>query len=227
MDYAGWELERQRAALAALLLGETAEEGREAEASLRSPGGGRRGLGAVRERGGRQAGMLRVPAAEEETAVRRAVEGSFFLRTESGTGGGGTGVPLTEEAENGTEENGTAGRGAARKETARNGAAENGTAENGTARNGEAGSGTETGQAVLLRPEESGPAEAGDVRFFSAGLRSSAGPWTDGELRFSPVLRAEEGCLSGGGEAEREAAKALSLAVQRDARRYDGGFAIY
>lgn len=207
MDYAGWELERQRAALAALLLGETAEEGREAEASLRSPGGGRRGLGAVRERGGRQAGMLRVPAAEEETAVRRAVEGSFFLRTESGTGGGGTGAPPTETAEN---------------ETARNVAAKNGTAEKGTAE-----SGTETGQAVLLRLEEFGPETPGDVRFFAAGLRSSAGPREAGEQWLSPVLRAEEGRLSGGGEAEREAARAISLAVQRDARRYDGGFAIY
>lgn len=206
MDYAGWELERQRAALAALLLGETEEE-----SSLRSPGGGRQEQGAAWAGGGRQAGTLRTPAAEGEaaglTAVRRAEGGWFFLRTESGTGGGGTGAPPTETAEN---------------ETARNVAAKNGTAEKGTAE-----SGTETGQAVLLRLEEFGPAEAGDVRFFSAGLRSSAGPWTDGELRFSPVLRAEEGCLSGGGEAEREAAKALSLAVQRDARRYDGGFAIY
>ncbi|MCI8802393.1 MAG: hypothetical protein HFG01_03510 [Oscillibacter sp.] len=207
MDYAGWELERQRAALAALLLGETAEEGREAEASLRSPGGGRRGLGAVRERGGRQAGMLRAPAAEEETAVRRAEGGWFFLRTESGTGGGGTGVPPTETAEN---------------ETARNVAAKNGTAEKGTAE-----SGTETGQAVLLRLEEFGPETPGDVRFFAAGLRSSAGPREAGEQWLSPVLRAEEGRLSGGGEAEREAARAISLAVQRDARRYDGGFAIY
>lgn len=206
MDYAGWELERQRAALAALLLGETEEE-----SSLRSPGGGRQGQGAAWAGGGRQAGTLRTPAAEGEaaglTAVRREEGGWFFLRTESGTGSGGTGAPPTETAEN---------------ETARNVAARNGTAEKGTA-----GSGTETGQAVLLRPEEFGPETPGDVRFFAAGLRSSAGPREAGEQWLSPVLRAEEGRLSGGGEAEREAARAISLAVQRDARRYDGGFAIY
>lgn len=206
MDYAGWELERQRAALAALLLGETEEE-----SSLRSPGGGRQEQGAAWAGGGRQAGTLRTPAAEGEaaglTAVRRAEGGWFFLRTESGTGGGGTGAPPTETAEN---------------ETARNVAAKNGTAEKGTAE-----SGTETGQAVLLRPEEFGPETPGDVRFFAAGLRSSAGPREAGEQWLSPVLRAEEGRLSGGGEAEREAARAISLAVQRDARRYDGGFTIY
>lgn len=206
MDYAGWELERQRAALAALLLGETEEE-----SSLRSPGGGRQEQGAAWAGGGRQAGTLRTPAAEGEaaglTAVRRAEGGWFFLRTESGTGGGGTGAPPTETAEN---------------ETARNGTAKNGTAEKGTAE-----SGTKTGQAVLLRPEEFGPETPGDVRFFAAGLRSSAGPREAGERWLSPVLRAEEGRLSGGGEAEREAARAISLAVQRDARRYDGGFAIY
>lgn len=206
MDYAGWELERQRAALAALLLGETEEE-----SSLRSPGGGRQEQGAAWAGGGRQAGTLRTPAAEGEaaglTAVRRAEGGWFFLRTESGTGGGGTGVPPTETAEN---------------ETARNVAAKNGTAEKGTAE-----SGTETGQAVLLRLEEFGPETPGDVRFFAAGLRSSAGPREAGEQWLSPVLRAEEGRLSGGGEAEREAARAISLAVQRDARRYDGGFTIY
>lgn len=206
MDYAGWELERQRAALAALLLGETEEE-----SSLRSPGGGRQEQGAAWAGGGRQAGTLRTPAAEGEaaglTAVRRAEGGWFFLRTESGTGGGGTGAPPTETAEN---------------ETARNGTAKNGTAEKGTAE-----SGTETGQAVLLRLEEFGPETPGDVRFFAAGLRSSAGPREAGEQWLSPVLRAEEGRLSGGGEAEREAARAISLAVQRDARRYDGGFAIY
>lgn len=206
MDYAGWELERQRAALEALLLGETEEE-----SSLRSPGGGRQEQGAAWAGGGRQAGTLRTPAAEGEaaglTAVRRAEGGWFFLRTESGTGGGGTGAPPTETAEN---------------ETARNVAAKNGTAEKGTAE-----SGTETGQAVLLRPEEFGPETPGDVRFFAAGLRSSAGPREAGEQWLSPVLRAEEGRLSGGGEAEREAARAISLAVQRDARRYDGGFTIY
>lgn len=211
MDYAGWELERQRAALAALLLGETEEE-----SSLRSPGGGRQGQGAAWAGGGRQAGMLRTPAAEGEaaglTAVRRAEGGWFFLRTESGTGGGGTGAPPTETAEN---------------ETARNGTARNVAAKNGTAEKGTAESGTETGQAVLLRPEEFGPETPGDVRFFAAGLRSSAGPREAGERWLSPVLRAEEGRLSGGGEAEREAARAISLAVQRDARRYDGGFAIY
>ena len=206
MDYAGWELERQRAALAALLLGETEEE-----SSLRSPGGGRQEQGAAWAGGDRQAGMLRTPAAEGEaaglTAVRRAEGGWFFLRTESGTGGGGTGAPPTETAENGTARNGTA----------RNGTAEKGTAE----------SGTETGQAVLLRLEEFGPETPGDVRFFAAGLRSSAGPREAGERWLSPVLRAEEGRLSGGGAAEREAARAISLAVQRDARRYDGGFTIY
>lgn len=211
MDYAGWELERQRAALAALLLGETEEE-----SSLRSPGGGRQEQGAAWAGGGRQAGTLRTPAAEGEaaglTAVRRAEGGWFFLRTESGPGGGGTGAPLTETAEN---------------ETARNVAARNVAAKNGTAEKGTAESGTETGQAVLLRPEEFGPETPGDVRFFAAGLRSSAGPREAGERWLSPVLRAEEGRLSGGGEAEREAARAISLAVQRDARRYDGGFAIY
>ena len=216
MDYAGWELERQRAALAALLLGETEEE-----SSLRSPGGGRQGQGAAWAGGGRQAGMLRTPAAEGEaaglTAVRRAEGGWFFLRTESGTGGGGTGAPPTETAENERVRSGTAGSGTATNRTAENGAAEKGTAE----------SGTETGQAVLLWPEAFGPETPGDVRFFAAGLRSSAGPREAGERWFSPVLRAEEGRLSGGGAAEREAARAISLAVQRDARRYDGGFAIY
>lgn len=211
MDYVGWELERQRAALAALLLGETEEE-----SSLRSPGGGRQGQGADWAGGGRQAGTLRTPAAEGEaaglTAVRREEGGWFFLRTESGTGSGGTGAPPTETAEN---------------ETARNGTARNVAAKNGTAEKGTAESGTETGQAVLLRPEEFGPETPGDVRFFAAGLRSSAGPREAGEQWLSPVLRAEEGRLSGGGEAEREAARAISLAVQRDARRYDGGFTIY
>ncbi len=60
------------------------------------------------------------------------------------------------------------------------------------------------------------------VRPVRDGLAGAAGPgerlsrtlpW--GEGWESPALRAEDG------------AKALSRAVQRDARRYDGGFTIY
>ena len=76
--------------------------------------------------------------------------------------------------------------------------------------------GTSYPPAGFLR-ESRGEAEASGRNGLPAAWREEAaggtGPW--GALRETAALRAEDG------------ARALSRAVQRDARRYDGGFNIY
>ena len=216
VDYAGWELERQRAALAALLLGGETEERRENRAvrkaetaRLSSAGGQGQRTPEETDRTEEPAGTLLTPAGVSEMTTRPAgvwtAGGRRFLWPETGSlrGSGGTGA-LPEEGPR------AAGTGLAEETAEGTGAAEEiKTAE----------SGAEEGQAAPLRTEafDGMPGAGGGGWTPAAGLRSSAGSW----------LGAGLWPASGGGEEGREAAKALSLAVQRDARRYDGGFALY
>lgn len=220
VDYAGWELERQRAALAALLLGGETEERRENRAvrkaetaRLSSAGGQEQRTPQETDWTEEPAGSLLTPAGPSETTARPAgvwtAGGRRFLWPETGSlrGSGGTGALLEEGPR-------AAGTGTAEGTGAAEGT---GTAEGTAEEVKTAESGAEEGQAAPLRTEtfDGMPGAGGWTP--AAGLRSSAGAWPGAGLW----------AASGGGEEGREAAKALSLAVQRDARRYDGGFALY
>lgn len=260
MDYLGWELERQRAALAALLLGgggpengETARDGapRGLEEALEGPAAARRGAGTP----GRYAqGSGEAPGAWE--AVRAARQDRA---AEAGTGetpvsaweavlgeaagvpagfGGGTRVRLGEGTGVQTEFLRSSGgygarRGARRRETGQ--AAET---RGLPAGNGESGAGD---GAVPSGAESGGDAAAGS-RAAGRSKRALGAPRGGGYASDAPGLNRGPAALQGtgrtagndpwgswGGAALRaeDSAKALSKAVQRDARRYDGGFTIY
>lgn len=292
MDYLGWELERQRAALWALLCGGRAEDG-EAPGEEDTPwegtalpGGRRRspaGSGTARgnavlqsagryaaKEGGRAGGPLAgapgawetVLAAEKalqsagEDGAGEAAEGPWGEISGAEAGllsrrGGGAGAGFPPRGEGGPEAGafaasrqkeeaqGPAGEGtgsrtalegpSARREAGTGETAARRTAEAaetaaGGRRAGEAGpaslrkSGGDAGGASIP-PRRDG---AGTARLGGGGLDGAPGretrlsrplPWGEGWK--SPALRAEDG------------ARALSKAVQRDARRYDGGFTIY
>lgn len=222
VDYAGWELERQRAALAALLLGGETEERRENRAvrkaetaRLSSAGGQEQRTPQETDWTEEPAGSLLTPAGPSETTARPAgvwtAGGRRFLWPETGSlrGSGGTGA-LLEEGPRAAGTGLAEGTGTAERTAEGTGTAEEiKTAE----------SGAEEGQAAPLRTEtfDGMPGAGGGGWTPAASLRSSAGSWPGAGLW----------AASGGGEEGREAAKTLSLAVQRDARRYDGGFALY
>lgn len=289
MDYLGWELERQRAALRALLGGGEPEEG---EASGEEPSawggeapedGTRRSpasLDAARERGlgrtGRYAegreeaggplmgapgvweavreaeqaalargsgGPARLASAElpdeeagfpargrrgAETGAsprsRRYAPERIWRRPRIGTGGaaelrGFSGGQGDDEEKRETAAEAEMAAGAAGGRRAGEDLAGWGPAveAGGAPSPGErSGGGAAGGDAPVSVSRDGAGMARGDGLTGTAGRggrRSRSFPW--GEGWESPALRAEDG------------ARALSRAVQRDARRYDGGFTIY
>jgi hypothetical protein len=252
MDYLNWELERQREALAALLLGGGTEEelprereGRplrgEADSAVRGGARSRTVSGAV---AGRREGPEVDSAWDGVLRARWAGErtGWWTGASEEPAGGGrvrfsdgGTGVRKTSGGDfprrairRGLEE--TAGDGGALFAGTRLGGADRGGRED----SGGASEVRRSGES--LGGERAG---GGDVSMASEGAAGRL--WRDRgggvpELSGLPVF--QEITEGGGrffGRAEGafaavrtgDGARALSRAVQRDARRYDGGFTIY
>lgn len=184
-----------------------------AEAGLLSRRGGGTGAGfSPRRDKGPEAGAFAASRQKEEaqgpagegTGSRTALEGPSGRR-EAGTGE--TAARRTAEAAETTAGGRRAGEGFAVEESA---------GEAGPASLRRSG-GTAGGASIPPRRDGAGTARLG-----GGGLEGAPGretrlsrslPW--GEGWESPALRAEDG------------ARALSKAVQRDARRYDGGFPIY
>lgn len=252
MDYLGWELERQREALAALLLGGGTEEespwereGRplrgEADAAV---GGGARprtvsGAGAGRREGpevdSAWEGVLRARWAGErtgwETRTSEEPAGGGMVRFSDG----GTGV---RKASGGDFPRRAIRRGL--EETAGDdGALFAGTwlGETGRGGRGDGGGALE----VRKSGESLGGERAGGGGAFMASEGTAERLWRNRgggvpELSGLPVFQEiteSGGRFFGRGEGAFAAvrtgdgARALSRAVQRDARRYDGGFTIY
>ncbi|MCI8840843.1 MAG: hypothetical protein HFF95_00130 [Oscillibacter sp.] len=168
----------------------------------------------ARKGGGTGAGFS--PRKDGGTEVR-AFAASRQREEAQGPAGEGTGSRTALEGPSARREAGTG-------ETAARRTAEAAETAAGGRRAGEAGpaslrkSGGDAG-GVSIPPRRDG---AGTARLGGGGLDGAPGretrlsrplPW--GEGWESPALRAEDG------------ARALSKAVQRDARRYDGGFTIY
>lgn len=168
----------------------------------------------ARKGGGMGAGFS--PRRDEGTEVR-AFAASRQKEEAHGPAGEGTGSRTALEGPSGRREAGTG-------ETAARRTAEAAETAAGGRRAGEAGpaslrkSGGDAG-GVSIPARRDG---AGTARLGGGGLDGAPGretrlsrplPWGEGWK--SPALRAEDG------------ARALSTAVQRDARRYDGGFTIY
>lgn len=182
--------------------------GEEAEFPARKGGG--MGAGFLPRRdGGMGAGFS--PRRDEGTEVR-AFAASRQKEEAHGPAGEGTGSRTALEGPSGRREAGT-GETAEAAETAAGGRRA-GEADPASLRK----SGGDAG-GVSISPRRDG---AGTARLGGGGLDGAPGretrlsrplPW--GEGWESPALRAEDG------------ARALSKAVQRDARRYDGGFTIY
>lgn len=276
MDYLGWELERQRAALLALLGGGREEEGapREGDApgkaaapgentaregetlpdgTRRSPaesGGTRRRAdrSAGRYAGGRKAAggpLLGAPGAWE--MVREAA--GDRLDGASGTPGipvsawealwsGKTEAPARERR--GGEETGAPGASRRLPEETRRtprfgtgGAAELLESSGGRGGAEAARTAAEFGAEAAPMAETAGERRAGGAAAWEAAMGGTgtarlggrSGTEGPGE-RLSRVLPWGGGWESPALRAEAEA-RALSRAVQRDARRYDGGFTIY
>lgn len=255
MDYLEWELERQREALAALLLGggaertEEAGRGREAPGEAELDGGGApaRREAAERARMNRREELTAPSAWEGVLRARR--EGDRRERRDAGTAevyGAAAAADFPDEGTGVREGTGeedsprwavrrapeAAGSGTVLPAGERFGEADGGTWGPGGAPGdgGEiAGRRAFDGQSLAGRP---GAVSGGG--FPALGRRSGS---EGAEMLALPVLRetAEggEAALSGwaGGRGVRteaeDGARALSRAVQRDARRYDGGFAIY
>lgn len=221
MDYLEWELERQRRALRALLLGgaERREDGPEEEIRRRpaeletagrdaagrgmirreapaGPGGGEAVRRASRDRPRRERGAPESP----EGAERRVPEaGALELAAAEGPadprGGERETPPLPKAA-----------RPAAPREAAwREETGETSWKAWGGERTAPGGGGGAMAESGAVPP-----AAGGGARIPETGRRGA--PW---ERSASAALQAED------------AARALSQAVQRDARRYDGGFTIY
>lgn len=286
VDYLGWELERQRAALWALLGGGTAEGDHSVQGETGSPDGTRRSpadLGPAGTRGAGRAGryaegreaaggpLMGAPGTWEmvreaergalagESGGLTSPEGAELPGEEAGsparsvqsaeTGVSALSLRRPSEGVRGTPRIGTGGaaepwassggRGAGEAvwETAEAvpaeteqaaGAAGGKRAGRNLAQQGPAmetggmpypGEGPDGGGTALRASAAAGRERAGWVPSVRGGFTGAAGrqegtflPW-DG--RMSAVLQAEGG------------ARALSRAVQRDARRYDGGFTIY
>ena len=168
----------------------------------------------ARKGGGMGAGFS--PRRDEGTEVR-AFAASRQKEEAHGPAGEGTGSRTALEGPSARREAGTG-------ETAARRTAEAAETAAGGRRAGEAGpaslrkSGGDAGDVSIPARRDG----AGTARLGGGGLDGAPGretrlsrplPW--GEGWESPALRAEDG------------ARALSKAVQRDARRYDGGFAIY
>lgn len=259
MDYLGWELERQRAALRALLGGGRPEEegtprkeasawgggtaGEETRRSPADPGAARR-RAALREAGryaggGEEAGgpLAGAPGVWEmlwEAAGDRALSGDGGPETPesvqaegpggeawAGNGphwGAETGAPSRRRAPEGDWSGPRAGSRAGQGKTAEPWSPSGGRGAEWEEQAAEAAAEMRMAAEIAgARGDGEGPSAGG--RGFAAGGAGQGEPLTRllswGEGRESAALQAEDG------------AKALSRAVQRDARRYDGGFTIY
>lgn len=239
MDYLSWELERQRDALRALLGGGEARDGKAApEGERRSPA---EPWAAERHAAGR--------------AGRYAGGGDNTADPDSGAPGAWEAVQGAREGSPGAEEGGGfhAGEGARVHALSRGKGPQRRTAADGAAALREAaregtgprtsrpgGSAAAPGAPAALGAEAMEPAaeHAGETGFGEDAAKGSGG-WKDAG---SAAARAQRGTPAwglsrsgrggpwGGVSAALQAedgAKALSLAVQRDARRYDGGFGLY
>lgn len=293
MDYMGWELERQRAALAALLLGGSGAEedgsvrdGRGGNDSGEGPAAGLRPAGEAGrnssgeagrrdfERGGpgaweavRRAGRARSRRPKGPEAAVSAWEGVLDAETavdalERRAWGGDSGGPEGDAAPGGTagppdggtgvwrergslpgaaadlEEEaygGPAGRGT-RRETAAERSPRGRRAFDGRRSPG-AGGGDGGGAASARMPggaEAAGSGTAVRRMEEAGGVRRGGGAWEapGGRTVFREAADGAGAGPWGGGWGSAamgaaDGAKALSRAVQRDARRYDGGFTIY
>lgn len=252
MDYLGWELERQRAALAALLLG-----GGETRDHVRD-GARRSGAGTPESRAGNSeealgawkadlGGAAAREAGEGRAAGRAGTAGTPLSAWEAVLGGAADVPPRTGEGawtllrgEAGAQAEFLRSPGgyAARRGMRRTEAGLTAGAQSLSAVS--AGDGMGDGAAPL----EAGPGldgAAGDtaaghpglpLRVRWGGQRTADTLGRDGPPAVSQV--AQEAAMTGpwgGREAAalraEDSAKLLSRAVQRDARRYDGGFNIY
>lgn len=283
MDYAGWELERQRQALAALLLGGGTAEDRDTsrKEERRSPEAGPMGSGAAREyaagKGGRYAGGPDGGAFGAWEAVRTA--GRDRLNRSGGPGipvsawegvlGAGTVFePGGRDTESGApsgfesvvqKEGTSGGRTGSRAEfqtdflrqetggSVRDVSAAIGETSGMVRKAGRSGEfltrglpAPEQGEArglTLFDTVSGGGEAAGRQRQEEAGtVRRNGGSGEGMGHSQAPVVQVLEevsgtevrsGSLGDAALQAEDGAKALSLAVQRDARRYDGGFTIY
>lgn len=281
MDYLGWELERQRAALAALLLGGgkaqdgeplrdeawwsgTGTLGRYAESPEDSLGAWKAFLGGEaawtvrqdREAGG--AGTAETPTSAWEAVL----SGVAAWAARQGRKTGGAGMPAsTWEAVLGGEAGvpASSGEGAWAPLSGETGAQPNFRRSSGeyAARRGtrttEAGlaagtQGLPAGSAGVGARDGAAPLEAGSgrdgaargtavghpgrsLRLRRGGGRTADTLGRDGPTVFQGTEKAAATSPWGGWETAalraEDSAKLLSRAVQRDARRYDGGFNIF
>lgn len=290
MDYPGWELERQRAALAALLLGGAAAEraadpqapARHGPAGDAAAAGGEngaedaaarneeavsgegRGLSQAAHRAGRNSGRREKtpapPSAWEEllgaeTAAELLERKNWGAGVPGTAGGGGTAQGAVGQFPNRQAAAQKAGPG--RSERTGGQAAEEAAPDLRAAEEadgvlyGRGGGETAAGKAAVrkMMGKEAAPVRSsggeGDAgknaaavdplraaRFRRGGGEAVQAPGQDG----LPVFQSLEltggtvpwGAGRGAGAARTEdGARALSRAVQRDARRYDGGFTIY
>ena len=242
MDYPARELERQRAALRALLGGGSME-------GERAPREG----GPLPDRAGRS-------PAEPETARRDAAGragryaggGDDTAVPDSGAPGAWEAVLGDWEGSWGTEEGGgfyagegarvralSRGKGPQRRTAALREAAREGTGPR-TSRPGGSAAAPESPaelRAEAMEPpaEHAGETGAGEDTAKGSGgwegAGSAAARAPRGTPAWVPSRFSRDGPWDGGGTSAalraEDGAKALSLAVQRDARRYDGGFGLY
>lgn len=236
MDYLSWELERQRAALGALLGGGEARDGEAApEGERRSPAELETARRDAAGRAGRYAG------GGDDTAV-----------PDSGAPGAWEAVQGDWEGSWGTEEGGgfragegarvralSRGEGPQRRTAALREAAREGTGP-WTSHPGGSAAAPESPAELRAEAMEPPAEHAGETGAGEDAAKGSGG-WEDAgsaaaraprsTLVWGPSRFGRGGPWGGGGvstalQAE-DGAKALSLAVQRDARRYDGGFGLY
>lgn len=250
MDYAGWELERQRRALAALLLGGGVEEA-ERDADRRSPetaweragaagqtAAGTPGRYAVRPGDPEGRGTLREgpgdPGARKPetpaSAWERVLEASAGRdRTADAPPGVGTALEEDMPGASGRETEAQAAWRGHRQEAGRD-------PEDLLRR--EAGDEAARALQRTFVPAEDGAdplLRGGGLPEAGGARRSAGGGWVPVSRGTDPAagLSPAGGTVppwGGPGEAAlrgEESARVVSLAVQRDARRYDGGFVIY
>lgn len=254
MDYLGWELERQRSALRALLGGGGTEEDEALRPSPRdgsAPGAAARRSPAYPEaaRGDAALGEAGRYAGEREEAGG-PLPGAPGARTapreteSSPRGRGGLQTQAGRRAERPEEEAGPAVQrawdGAAETpalsrrrilEDGRDLSRTDGAAEPSSG-GGEAGAETlETAAGTRARAAESGAktkTAAGAAGGGRAGGDLAAGGLAAGEAEGGGWLALPRGTgMESAALRAEDGAKALSRAVQRDARRYDGGFTLY
>lgn len=226
MDYLKWELERQRRALRALLLGgaeRREEEDPEGETRRRPAETGTARRDAAGRDGETVRGEAPADAGGEEArgAVRRASRDrprgeDGALKTPEGAWRRALAAETLEREalEREALERAAAVRGGDRAERPLPETARPAAPGETAARPEEAPRRTRGGERqggagrFGTGPSAGGPGESGPAWT----PEEQAGPWGE---RTSAALQAEDG------------ARALSRAVQRDARRYDGGFTIY